>query len=76
MQLTPSTTLRAYLRWWVDTDLVEQVEDGLITATTRSSYSATSVGSTGPPRVTAVVSTAPPAKSSTLRTPIPRIRAV
>lgn len=38
MQLTPSITLAAYLAWWTDVDLVEQVEDGLITATTRKAY--------------------------------------
>lgn len=37
-ELTPSITLAAYLQWWTDTDLVEQVEDGLITATTRKAY--------------------------------------
>ncbi len=37
-RVTPTITLAAYLRWWLDVDLVEQVEDGLITATTRISY--------------------------------------
>ena len=31
-------TLAEYLRWWLDVDLVEQVEDRLIGDTTRSSY--------------------------------------
>lgn len=33
-----STAGSRRFRWWLDVDLVEQVEDGLITATTRVSY--------------------------------------
>lgn len=36
--LLPSMTMAAYLRWWTDVALVEQVEDGVITATTRKAY--------------------------------------
>jgi integrase len=38
LELTPDITLIAYLRWWTDVELVEQVEDGIITATTRKAY--------------------------------------
>jgi hypothetical protein len=38
LELTPDITLIAYLRWWTDVELVEQVDDGLITATTRKAY--------------------------------------
>jgi hypothetical protein len=38
LELTPDITLMAYLRWWTDVELVEQVEDGIITATTRKAY--------------------------------------
>ena len=38
VELSATIRLADYLRWWLDVDLVDQVEDGLITATTRSSY--------------------------------------
>jgi hypothetical protein len=30
LELTPDITLVAYLRWWTDVELVEQVEDGAV----------------------------------------------
>lgn len=38
VQLTPSTAQVSYLSSWIDVELVEQVEDGRLTATTRKYY--------------------------------------